>query len=75
MINYKVKILSDEYVFRLEKEINDWLKTVDARQIIKSDYTSSSNPLTNNITFSAIFYYVEYADIRDLKIDNILEIK
>jgi hypothetical protein len=77
MINSKVKIFDEEYAHRLENSINEFLKTIDVRQIIKTEYSSSitESQYSTKRSFSAIVYYVELADIRDIKIDNVLEVK
>lgn len=77
MINAKVKIFNEEYPSSLESSINEFLKTIDVRQIIKTEYSSGASVgqyLTIR-TNTAIIYYVELADVRDAKIDNVLEIK
>jgi len=78
MIKSKVKIFNEDYPFSLEKEINEFLETIDVRQIIKTEYSSSMSVGQYDImkrSFSAVIYYVEMADVRDAKIDNVLEIK
>jgi hypothetical protein len=77
MINSKVKIFDEEYAHRLENSISEFLKTIDVRQIIKTEYSSSiaESQYSTKRSFSAIVYYVELADIRDIKIDNVLEVK
>jgi hypothetical protein len=77
MINAKVKIFNADYESYLEKSINEFLKTIDVRQIIKTEYSSSVSAGPHQIikTNSAVIYYVELADVRDAKIDNVLEIK
>jgi len=47
------------------------------RQIIKTEYSSSisDSQYSTKKTFSAIIYYVESADMRDAKIENVLEVK
>lgn len=77
MINAKVKILNEEQSFGLEHSVNKFLQTIDVRQIIKTEYSIGIAAGQYNTTksYSAIIYYVEFADIRDIKIDNVLEIK
>jgi len=77
MINAKVKIFNEEFPSSLESSINAFLETIDVRQIIKTEYSSNASAgyhLTIR-TNTAIIYYVELADVRDVKIDNVLEIK
>jgi hypothetical protein len=77
MINAKVKILSADYESYLEDSVNQFLETIDVRQIIKTEYSSSVSVGQYNTirTHSAVIYYVELADVRDAKIENVLEIK
>jgi hypothetical protein len=78
MIKAKVKMFNEDYPFSLEKEINEFLETIDVRQIIKTEYSSNMSLGQYDVmkrSFSAIIYYVEMADVRDAKIDNVLEIK
>ena len=83
MINAKVKIFYEDLLQRhqsahtLENVVNDFLKTIDVRQIIKTEYSSSMavSQYTTIRSYSAIIYYVELADVRDAKIENVLEIK
>ena len=77
MINAKVKIFNADYESRLEDSVNKFLETIDVRQIIKTEYSSSIavSQYTTIRSYSVIIYYVELADVRDAKIDNVLEIK
>jgi hypothetical protein len=77
MINAKVKIISEEYASNLEIEINKFLKTIDVRQIIKTEYSSniSKGPHTTERSFSVTIYYIGLDDVRDVKIGNVLEVK
>lgn len=77
MINAKVKIFNEEYPSSLESSINEFLETIDVRQIIKTEYSSGASVGQYQAirTNTAIIYYVELADVRDAKIDNVLEIK
>ena len=71
MINAKVKVIhtsDDEYFERL---MNEFLKTIDVRQIVKTEYATSGDYTKHSV----IIYYVPLEDIRDAKIDNILEIR
>jgi hypothetical protein len=58
MINARVKVFDERSHHRLQNDVNDFLKTIDIRQVIKTDFSSSSS-----------------GDFRDIKIDNVLEIK
>lgn len=77
MINAKVKIFNADYESYLEDSVNQFLETIDVRQIIKTEYSSSMavSQYTTIRSYSAIIYYVELADVRGAKIDNVLEIK
>jgi hypothetical protein len=77
MIKAKIKIFNEEYPSQLEIQINKFLETIDVRQIIKTEYSSNSSAsqYSRIISHSAVIYYVELADVRDAKIDNVLEIK
>ena len=77
MINAKVKILCRDYDSYLEDAVNQFLETIDVRQIIKTEYSSSmaANQYNTIRSHSVIIYYVELADIREAKIENLLEIK
>jgi len=77
MINAKVKIFNEEYAHSLEKTINVFLKTIDVRQIIKTEYSSSVSAGQYNTikSHSAVIYYVDFEDIRGAKIDSVLDIK
>lgn len=73
MINAKVRAFEADYTSYLENEISEFLKTIDVRQIIKTDFSSAGKD--SSYRHSAIIYYVEINDVRDAKIENILEIK
>jgi hypothetical protein len=77
MINAQVKIISEEYASNLEIEINKFLKTIDVRQIIKTEYSSniSAGQYSTKRSFSATIYYIGLDDVRDVKIGNVLEVK
>ena len=75
MINAKVKIFYSEYSTRIEGEMSEFLQTIDVRQIIKTDYSTAATSKPATPVYTAIIYYVELADIREAKIENVLEIK
>jgi hypothetical protein len=73
MINARVKVIHETNSYEFEKEVNNFLKTIDIKQIVKTEFsTASDNYHTHH---SVIMYYVGIEDVRDAKIDNILEIK
>lgn len=74
MIITKVKVFESHDSSWLEKIMNDFLQNLDARQIIKTEYSSAGGS-NNNWRFTTIIYYVGIDDIREAKIDNVLEIK
>ena len=77
MIKAKVKILNAEFLSTLEDLVNEFLETIDVRQIIKTEYSSSvaTSQYGTIRSHSVIFYYVELSDVREVKIENVLEIK
>ena len=75
MINAQVKIINEEYAGSLETEINKFLKTIDVRQIIKTEYSACVSAVPTQRSFSVTIYYVNFEDVRDVKLDNVLEVK
>ena len=77
MIKAKVKIFNADYESYLEDSVNQFLETIDVRQIIKTEYSTcvATGQYSTIRSHSAIIYYVDLADVRDAKIDNVLEIK
>ena len=73
MIRGKVKVFDERNYVRLENSINDFLETIDIRQVIKTEFSTTKD---NSVqSFSAIIYYVQLEDIRDAKIEGVLDIK
>lgn len=72
MINLKVKVIEAGYTFLLEKALNEFLLTIDARQIVKTEF-SSAKDISMNLCVIVIIYYVGIDDIRDAKIDTIIK--
>lgn len=70
MINLKVKVIEAGYAFLLEKALNEFLLTIDARQIVKTEFSSAKDVAMN---LCVIIYYVGIDDIRDAKIDTIIK--
>jgi hypothetical protein len=56
----------------LEEMINSFLSTIDIRQIVKMDYQVSGD---NHKRSYILITYIDFEDIRDIKIDSILNIK
>ncbi len=81
MVKCKVKILSvTQGNEQLETKINEFLDTIDVRQILKIDYaftTVSSGYQNQNISYprSCMITYVGLDDIRELKLDTLLNSK
>lgn len=40
MINTQVKVIYDSNNYSFEREVNDFLKTIDIRQIVKTEYST-----------------------------------
>lgn len=71
MINAKVKILTGSYTKDLETSVNEFLETIDIRQVVKMDFTATGD--SDNKRIYCNITYVGIDDIRDAKIDNILD--
>lgn len=72
MINAKVKIFNASTSNDLETLINDFLGKIDIRQVLKMDYQVSGDSTKRSYM---LITYIDFEDIRDIKIDNILNIK
>jgi hypothetical protein len=68
MINAKVKVITGNGKKEYEPEMNKFFTTIDIRQVIKTETTTTSDGL-----YRTIIYYVNYEDIREVKIDNVLK--
>lgn len=73
MINAKVKLFYGDYTGHLQDEINEFLQKIDVRQIIKTEYSTAAS--NSSYRYTVIIYYIELSDVRDIKIENVLEIK
>ena len=69
MASAKVRFFYDSYASDLESDVNDFLESLDVRQIIKIQHSASDN------IFSCMIVYVELDDIRDMNIDSVLKDK
>lgn len=70
MVNAKVKMLLSYNSGSQESQINQFLKTIDVRQIIKIE---NNNSMTSNSLLCVTYvYYVELEDTRDLKLDKLI---
>ncbi len=76
MINAQVKIIETDYYSNLEIKLNEFLKTIDVRQIIKTEYSSTMTDTQYHTRskYSVIIYYVGFDDIREAKLDNLLRL-
>ena len=74
MINAQVKLINETNEYTFYTEVNTFLGTIDIRQIVKSEFSTCCSS-TGGVKYSVMIYYVPFEDIRDAKIDNILEIK
>ena len=72
MVNAKVKIFNATTGKDLETITNDFLSSIDIRQVVKMDYQVTGD--SNRHSYMLITY-IDFEDIRDIKIDNILNIK
>ena len=73
MINAKVKVFVSEHSHHLEKEVNSFLQTIDIRQVIKTEHSTSGAQL--GYRYTTIIYYIEKEYIREIRIDDVLNIK
>ena len=72
MVYAKVKIMNASTSNDLEEMINSFLSTIDVRQVVKMDYQVSGDSHKSSYI---LITYIDFEDIRDIKIDNILNIK
>jgi len=73
MITAKVKVFEEQFSSILQNSVNEFLSKIDIRQVVKTEYSTAA--YGNRMCFSAIIYYVELEDIRDAKIESVLDIK
>jgi hypothetical protein len=71
MINAKVKMFGNTYIGDLQTEVNSFFETIDIRQVIKMENFATGDSNKKNY---CVITYVEMCDIRDAKVDKILEI-
>jgi hypothetical protein len=72
MITAKVKIFEEQFSSILQNSVNEFLSKIDIRQVVKTEYSTAYG---SRMCFSAIIYYVDFEDIRDAKIESVLDIK
>jgi len=71
MVVPKVEVFANDSSSDLQDEINDFLSDKDVRQIVKMEYNSSYG--SSSDLYSCIIMYIDLADVRDIKIDTILD--
>lgn len=67
MINAKIKIIAG-YPSEAENQANNFLKTIDVRQIVKIEQSSGSE-----YKLIVMITYLEFEDIRESRIECILD--
>jgi len=72
MVNAKVKIFNCNYSVDLDLEMNNFLQTIDVRQIIKTEFSAAGGG-QGGYRYTTLIYYIELDDVRDIKIDSILK--
>lgn len=73
MINSKVKLISGFNGATFETLMNRFMMSIDIRQVVKTEFGCSKSD--GSETLYAVIYYVNIEDIRDAKIDSLLETK
>lgn len=63
MINAKVKIIFGMDIYDMERLVNEFLQTIDIRQVIKIDTTNSQK---------TYIFYLDTEDFREIKLNNLL---
>ena len=71
MIKGKSKVISNSHGATFELRVDEFLDTIDVRQIVKMEY--STNSLGNSTIYSVVIVYISIEDVRNSKIDGILE--
>lgn len=71
MVIPKVEIFSSNDADDLQNDINEFLSDMDVRQVVSMQYSNSRNQY--NQTYSCLIMYIELADVRDVKIDTVLD--
>lgn len=73
MINAKLKLFESESTYHLQKEVNNFLQTIDIRQVIKTEHAAAAAQM--GYRYTVVIYYIEKEDIREIRIDDVLNIK
>lgn len=71
MVVPKVEIFSNSQPDDLQSDINEFLSVMDVRQIVKMEYSSAWG--SSSDLHSCIIMYIGLDDVRDIKIDTILD--
>ena len=69
MVNMKIRLLTN-YNSYLESDIQNFLNTIDVRQILKIEIYQASDGKS-----SCLISYLDQEDIRDINIDSIIDKK
>lgn len=71
MVIPKVKLFNSGDPSTLQNMINEFLSTMDVRQIVKMDYNNSRHQFSQ--TYSCLIMYIGLEDVRGIKIDTVLD--
>ena len=63
MINAKLKIIFGSDHYAMQRSVNEFLQTIDVRQVIKIDTTNSQK---------TYIFYLDTEDFREIKLNNLL---
>lgn len=71
MVKGKTKVISNSHGLTFEDRVDDFLDTIDIRQIVKMEY--STNNQGSSTIYTVLIIYISMEDVRSSKIDNILD--
>lgn len=74
MINSKVVFFESAGSGYLQESVGKFLSNIDVRQIIKVEHNVAKSQYCDTFT-CMILYFEKFEDIRDLKIESIIETK
>ena len=63
MINAKLKIIFAMDHYTMEESVNEFLQTIDVRQVVKIDTANSQK---------IYIFYLDTEDFREIKLNNLL---
>ena len=69
MIKGNIELLTGTTGGEIKEKVNSFLRTIDIRQIVKLEYSSSYG--THSNLHSCMIIYVAFEDIRDAKLDTL----